>query len=321
MGIMSSCGSVELLSYDQLTPAEIFLPNQISHIGVVNNMAVRSEPRQDILTLGLLDGNGKDCAEELAGKLADSKYFNQVIICDSALQSQRTVSNDNYMTQLTGNEVNRLTNELGVDMLVSFEHLWVEVSKQEVQYPGWETFVPLLQAKYTPVVRLYLPERNQPMLTVNLTDSLHWNIGSGISEKQVLEEVSSLAAEQLVKKMVPTWNPTERVFFTGGCVEMRDAAICVHENDWTAAQTTWKTLFERLKKGNTKVRAAYNIALSYEMLGDVDAAEQWIETAKKYIKNDSQEAALIKKYAEILSTRKTEMANLKLQMDRFQNKF
>ena len=321
MGIMSSCGSIELLSYDQLSPAEIFLPNQINQIGVVNNMPLRSEPRRDILTLGIMDGNGKDCAEELAGKLADSKYFEQVVICDSAIQSQQVGPVDNYSSQLSKNQVQSLIDQLGVDMLVSFEHLWIQVSKQEVQYPGWETYVPLLQAKYTPVVRLYIPERNQPMLTINLTDSLHWNLGSGISEKQVLEEVTSVAAEQVADKMVPTWGATERFFFTGGCVEMRDAAVSVHENDWKMAQETWKELYNRLKKGSTKMRAAYNIALSYEMLGDVETAEQWIEKAGKLIKGDSQEALLVKQYSETLSVRKTEMANLRIQMDRFKNNF
>jgi hypothetical protein len=38
-----------------------------------------------LLTLGEMNGNGKKSAEMLASSLADSKYFNQVMICDSAL--------------------------------------------------------------------------------------------------------------------------------------------------------------------------------------------------------------------------------------------
>ena len=88
--VISSCSSIQTLTYDQLSPAEVNFPYQISVVGVVNNMPSRPEPKKNILTLGQIEGEGKKATEALAGLLADSKYFNQVIICDSALRS------DNY---------------------------------------------------------------------------------------------------------------------------------------------------------------------------------------------------------------------------------
>ena len=78
-------------------------------------MPSRPEPKKNILTLGQIEGEGKKATEALAGLLADSKYFNQVIICDSALRS------DNYSTSLSVDEVSNLSSMLGVDMIISFE--------------------------------------------------------------------------------------------------------------------------------------------------------------------------------------------------------
>lgn len=320
MGIMSSCSSVDMLSYDQLIPADVFLPSQIREVGVVNNMPLRSVPKSDILTLGLLEGEGSKCSEELAGLLADSKYFDAVVISDSALQTQQIGANE-YGAQLSLDQVNALTEQLGVDMLVSFEHLWVEAFKKNLKYPEWDAYLPVLQAKVTPVVRLYVPNRTQPMLTISLTDSLHWSEGFGISERQVLDEAASFAAKKVADKMVPAWEPTERLYFVGGCVEMRDAAVWVQEGNWNEAQNTWKKLFDRLKKGKTKVRSAYNIALSYEMQGNIEEAEKWLKEAQKYVREGSEEAYVIKLYSEGLTERKNQLSSLNMQMSRFKDNF
>ena len=320
IGAMTSCGSIDLLNYDQLIPAEVFLPSQIKEVGVVNNMPARSASKNDILTLGLLEGEGEKCSEELAGVLADSKFFDAVVLADSALQNQQRGSND-YGAQLSMSQVNTLTKQLGVDLLVSFEQLWVETSKKELKYPGWDAYLQTLEAKVTPVVRLYVANRTQPMLTISLTDSLYWGENVGVSEKQILDEAASFAAKKVADKMIPAWEPTERLYFVGGCVEMRDAAVLVGEDDWNEAQKVWKGLFDRLQKGKTKAKAAFNIALSYEMLGNIEEAQKWLSEAKKYVRERSEEEYMIKLYTDTLSERKKQLSSLNMQMNRFTDNF
>lgn len=317
LSVMSACSSIDVLRYDQLHPAEVFFPNQVRRVGVVNNMPLRSAPQENILTLGLLDGDGTTSTEALAGALADSKYFDEVIICDSALQSS-TASAATYETKLSQEQVQALSEQLDVDMVVSFEQLWVQTSKELIQYPEWDASLPVLKAKYTPVVRLYVPERKQPLQTLNLTDSLFWNVNAGVSEKDVLHDAAVSSAERIANKMVPVWQTTERLYFTGGSVEMRDAAVWVREGEWSEAQKIWEELYNRLKKGSAKSQAAYNIALSYEMAGDMEKAIEWLDKAKKYAKKGSEEELLIKRYSERMPERIKQVSSLKMQMSRFQ---
>lgn len=318
-GILSSCGSVEVLTYDQLRPAEISLPTEIRQVGVVNNMSQRAKAPSNDLYIGLLQGEGKDFTEVLAGDLADSKYFDQVIICDSALQDKNAeITID---PKLSVETVSQLASNLGVDLLISMEGLWVETAKKQIQYPGWDALIPALQATLTPLVRVYLPGRSQPLYTLSPSDSIYWDLGTPLSEKIVLDEATRIVAGKITNYLVPTWKSVDRVYFVGGCVEMRDASICMNEGDWQEAQNTWKGLYDRLRKGKTKARAAYNIALSYEMLGNIEEALSWIRKSEQFVAPSSQEEQLVKKYTEVLKSRMQEMVSLNSQMSRFNHNF
>ncbi len=313
--ILSSCSSIQTLTFDQLCPAEVNFPYQISNVGVVNNMPSRPEPKKNILTLGKVEAEGKMTTETLAGYLADSKYFNQVIICDSALQS------DNYTRVLTDTEVDELSSMLDVDLIISFERLLLDVEKKEYTNPDWMASIPVLQVKVAPVVRLYLPGRQVPLAELVSTDSLYFDLGYGMSEKELIEEASRHAASVMANKIVPYWQTVNRFYFDGGGVEMRDAGVYVREGDWTSARDLWTQVYNRQKKGKTKFKAAYNIALSYEMTGDMEKATEWLSHASEYASEGSQEELALKYYVEQFRKRKSEYGKLNIQMGRFGDNF
>lgn len=313
--LMSSCASIQTLTFDQLSPAEVNFPYRISVVGVVNNMPFRSKPKKNILTFGQFEAEGKGAAETLAGFLADSKFFNQVIICDSALCTS------NYSNLLSSDEVNRLSSMLGVDMLISFERLFLDVQKIEYTNPGWDASIPMIQVQVTPVVRLYMPGRQKPLLELTTTDSLYFDFSYRISEKELIDEATSHASSVLCNKIVPYWQTVSRIYFNGGCVEMRDAGVYVNEGDWDSARGLWTQVYNRQKKGVTKFRAAYNIALSYEMTGDMENAEEWLKKASDYVKPDSEEEMVLKYYISQFTKRKGDFGKLNIQMGRFDNNF
>ena len=313
--VFASCSSIRTLTFDQLSPAEINFPYQVSVVGVVNNMPYRSEPKKNILTLGQLEAVGKNAAETLAGILADSKYFNQVIICDSALRA------DNNTATLSGIEVDRLSSMLGVDMIVSFERLLLDVEKKEYSNPGWDVSIPILQVQTSPVVKLYIPGRQKPLIELTACDTLYFDLGYGVSEDEIIVEATKHAASVMCDKIVPNWQTVNRLMFDGGGVEMRDASVYVNEGDWGSARELWIHVYNRQKKGNAKFRAAYNVALSYEMTGDMDNAEEWLKKASDCVKSGSEEEMVLQYYMSQFVKRKVEFGKLNIQMGRFNNNF
>lgn len=315
---LASCSSIQTITFEQLCPAEVSLPAQIKTVAVVNNMPVTPKAESsNRLTIGSLDGDGKSTAEALAKALADSKYFNEVIICDSALND--TPAHGTGYRTLSGDEVRTLAGELEADAIFSLDRVLVQNERKGVVYPGMMQPWPVVSTKVTSVLNIYSPVREKALSTVVSVDSMEWDLGMVPSDKKLLEEIAFVAAEGLEHNLVPYWNRTERVYYTGGCVEMRDAAVCVNESNWEGAYELWLSLYKRRKSGKMKAHAALNLALASEMTDNFEEAKQWLEKAKQHISSGSEEEVVWKFTSSRLEKRMKEYSRLEAQMERFKN--
>ena len=317
MCCLVSCSSIQTLTFDQLSPATISFPERVRNVAVVNNMPVIPEAKRTILTLGEMNGNGKKSAEMLASALADSKYFNQVMICDSALNETDLAKR----RILSSQEVMQLAEELDADIVFSLDLVDIQTERDEIFYPGLQGSWSVIKAKITPVLSLYIPGREEPMNVITKTDSLQWDASMAPSDRQMQEEAASFSAYMLTQMLVPYWQQAERLYYDGGCVEMRDAAVCVRENDWQGAYDLWYSLYEQTRSKKLKVRSAINLALASEMQGDVMQAEKWLKEVEDKIVPGSDEDVVWKFYAGQLAKRIKEFPHLNSQMSRFGNNF
>lgn len=315
--VLSSCTSVRILSFEELAPAKYNFPADVRTVAVVNNMPeLSSTSEKGVLTLGELNADGKTAAEALATSLADSRYFYQVVICDSALCAK-----DKVHAALSQEEVKKLSSDLGADLIFSLDRVMIHTAKEDVFYPEWAMVWQAVKVKVTPVLSIYAPFREKPLHVVTATDSVYWDMSNLPSDKQLMAESGQMAASMLTSQLVPCWKTVERSYFGGGCVEMRDAEVCVGENDWKGARELWTGLYNRYKKGGLKMKAAYNVALSYEMEGDFDKAEEWLDKAKSLLKSGSDDVRMLALYEKQLKARKETTLKLNIQMSRFGNKF
>lgn len=314
--LLSSCTSVRTLSFDELAPAKFNFPSDVKTVAVVNNMPEVSIPEEGVLTLGELNAEGKASAEALATSLADSKYFSQVVICDSALHPKAQ-----SRVMLSPEEIRKLTSDLEADLILSLDEVKIHTAKEDVFYPELAMIWQAIGMKVTPVLSIYMPSREKPLHVIASTDSMYWDIAELSSDKPLMEESSRMTASMLTRQLVPYWNTVSRSYFGGGCVEMRDAEVYLRENDWEGARQLWAVLYNRYKKGNLKMKAAFNTALSYEMSGDLQQAREWLDKALALMKPGSSEERIVKFYDEQLKERMETTARLHLQMSRFDNKF
>lgn len=316
--LLASCSSIQTLTFDQLYPASLTYPEQVTRVAVVNNVPPVSPSDEKKLTLGQLEGDGKIAAETLAASLADSHYFNQVLICDSALRVPgEPIYGDHRLTLA---QVDTLSSLLGVDMLFSVERVRLQTSRQEVLYPGFPLPLTMVEIKTTPLVRIYVPSRETPVATLAKTDSLYWELSPSLTNERVIKEGTAGAFSVLLNDLVPHWEPTTRLYYDGGAVEMRDAAVCLRENDWQGARDLWTKLYESRKKGSLKMKAAFNMALSWEMEGDIKRAKEWIDKAQACAPSDAGDREMLRYYAHLLEEKAQHLPKLDLQMRRFENK-
>ena len=325
--LLGSCQSIEQLSIDYMIPADISFPASLKRVAVVNNVANIPEqaetgkaPNEDSnhpLTR-LHNGDATLTTESLAETLAEGNYFDEVVICDSSLC---TTSDENSTPTLSTHEVNQLISKLDVDFLIALENIQLNSTRKISYLSNWGFFYGTVDVKVYPTVRIYLPNRKGPMATINSNDS--------IDEKEMIRQASEFAGTVPVKHLLPYWKTANRYFFSGGSVNMRDAAIYAREHNWDKAIELWKQQYDN-KKGKQQMYAAYNIALGYEMKDDITQALEWAlkaqQIAQKVDKIDEQtdinsahipNFLMTSIYVNELQERKESIMRLNVQMERF----
>ena len=152
----------------------------------------------------------------------------------------------------------------------------------------------------------------------------------------MLKEAAEFAGTVPVKHLVPIWKTGKRYLYTGGSVQMRDAAIYVRENSWDNAFELWHQAFEGTKNTKKQMRAAFNIAVYYETKDSLSQAVKWAEKAQQLAKkiekknvvnnikasiDDVPNYYLTSLYLAELKERNAQISKLKMQMSRFNDDF
>lgn len=336
------CQSIEQLSIDYLLPADVSFPNSLRRIGIVNNCPDKPSEQSHGLS-GHFFGNGKLAAESLAEVIANENYFDEVIICDSALRANDEVERASMLSQV---EIRKLTELMGVDFLIAVEDIDIQTNTEITRMPDWGGCYAIIQAVTTPKFTVYLPNRQKPLVSLQLRDSIFWDRIAQTEENVikllpndslVIAETSSFAGELPIKHILPYWQTSNRYYFVNGSSDMRDAAIYIKEDNWNEAINLWQHAYDSKKKGKKRMQAAYNLALGYEMMDELQKAYDFAVEAQQiayeleHIKEieNLQTAApeSILYYLECtrlvneLKVRKDGMMLLKAQMQRFETDF
>lgn len=350
MLFLSSCQSVEQLSIDYMLPAEVSFPPTLKRVAIVNNMpevpdnklivseeAEKKEENEIARLTNYYNGDARLTTEALAEALANENYFEEVVICDSALRSKDITPRESTLSR---EEASKLIQDLDVDFLIALENIQMRSTRKISYLRDWGAFYGTVDVKVYPTVKIYLPNRKGPMVTINNNDSIFWEeMGNGeasvrarlISENNLIKQASEFAGTVPVKRLLPHWKTANRYLFQGGSVNMRDAAVYAKEGNWAEAVQLWKKNFEA-KKGKQKMYSAYNIAMGYEMQDSIDTATEWAlkaqQIAREISKVDKKEKdeisdstisyyILISLYVDELQERKEGLTRLKAQMNRF----
>lgn len=353
--MLTACQSIEQLSIDYMLPAEVSFPDNLKKVGIVNNvnpipdnklLLEKGTPREkegeisrDVI---YSEGKAEIAANALAHAIADQNYFDEVIVCDSALRA-----NDHFAreTTLTQEEVQQLTQNLGVDFIIALENLQLKATKLIRYIPDWTCFQGTVDMKVYPSVKVYIPTRRTPMVIVNATDSIFWEELETtqallhtrlITNSLMIEEASDFAGTVPVKHLLPYWKTAHRYLYTNGSVNMRDATVYVRENSWDKAAALWEKEFNSVKSKKRKMYAASNIAIYYEMNDSIEEAEKWALEAQSLARKIDKVDEKIKQHATLtdlpnyfpatlyvteLKLRKDGMSKLKRQMKRFNDNF
>jgi len=217
--------------------------------------------------------------------------------------------------------VKNLTETFETDAVLSLDHLSARVITDYGSDTYFDAFSDgfysaaqvQMQIIYEAMFRVYDPQKERIIMSEFMRDTLLWedvdtsprNLFSRFTPvKQALTEAGIAMALELSEKISVIWRTEQRTYFIKGNDKMKQASQMINTGNWQAAINLWKEVAENSSSKSEKSKALFNVAVGYEILGDVDAAISW--ALKSY---DAMYRQLTYDYLQILKQRKRELKN------------
>ena len=170
-----------------------------------------------------------------------------------------------------------------------------------------------MQVAYEALFRIYEKEKGAVVFRKVLRDTILWEASnrttSGLFHnftpvKDALSETGIAIALDFSSEISPSWRSENRKYFAEGNEILKQAAAFVASNQWDTAINLWKGLAAGTNKKSVKSKAEFNLAVGYEITGDIDSAIDWgLKSFETMYRVQTYE------YLEILKNRKNEIQN------------
>lgn len=329
--LLISCGGARQISVQVKRPARITIPQSVQSVVLVNRSISGSRaglegaitletPNRDKTLAG-------ECLRGIQETLKTSDRF-VVVQSDSAFNSADE-SSLNFGAPLTWEFVDSMCKQYKVDAVLSIEFFdtdftihnpagaaasavgnilsggnnnTIEVRGTATANAGFRVYHSLQKSI------LYEDEFRFKKYYVQRSYTLADAMSKLIKKNRALQEVSYSTGDAFAKDIVPLYYWEERKIFKKGHADMKRGYRQAQSKNWEGARSTWINIYSNDFRTKIKARAAHNVALSYEVSGDLQAAQKWIQQA--YAERGKK---IILQYSNVLDQRINEQEKLKEQ--------
>lgn len=311
---MTGCAGIAYLGIETYEPAQVTLPAPVKSILVANNVVQQpNDVGHDIKKLGTRsyerttassDSVAIYYTEALAQFLGEEEFFDAVKYYNDPLRKDNSFWQEFPILPEKMIEMRQAT---GTDAIVSLDRLIIQTKWTDYyQMEGYK--YANLNAKIQSVIRVYMPSMDGVIPAIQFTDSLTWE-GYAIrdsrayaeniipSTEEAMKELVVYAAEKMTKVFAPYWEYQDRWYYTPMSSKMREGEMYARNNQWEEALAKWNEYYDKEKKKLSRAKVAHNIALSHEMLGDMDAAQTWANLAYDLFEQSTSKTALERRRA------------------------
>ncbi len=216
-------------------------------------------------------------------------------------------------------EVNQLCETYQTDAVLSLDHFKTRVSaslgKETFFNPYESTFYAGVEAEmkisYEALFRIYDPQTEKILIREFMRDTVIWvDVDASVRElfnhftpvKNALQETGITVALDFADKISTAWRQERRTIFFKGDSNLKDAAQFARANQWEPAMALWNKIAEESKSKAVKSKAELNLAVGYELQGNLDEAISWgLKSYETMFRTTTYE------YLETLKRRKNEL--------------
>ncbi|MFW6389453.1 MAG: DUF6340 family protein [Marinilabiliaceae bacterium] len=287
--LLTGCVSYTTVELDVLKPADTQFPVEIASVVVVDNAYPFRATDTTVHEVDLPDSTFTidtvwvdefdSLAVQAMGEALEARqFFDSVHV---AKKSFNTEEDGKPMRPLEASVVDSLCRHYNAQAVISLDHYDYGTTLEVVAF--YDNYMATLDARSSTYWKIY-DHVNGELLDVQLqNDTIFWDYVerdisravSGIpSTREALKDAAVHAGERYAGYVAPTWTKEERVMFKQGHPLFPRAASLANRGEWEQAGRMWYHVYEE-NSGKVKARAAFNLALSKEVLGEFREAAAW----------------------------------------------
>ena len=328
-----SCVTTRQLSIEIPVPSPRELPKEIQSLTIVSRSVDNRHTNLDTESLQklFLDKNFKldtviydflsvDTTLKVIGELLyESGRFDFVIPENRFLPFQR---NAFITTEMSWTEARELCETFQTDAVLSLDHFATRVAsnlkKEDFFNPSSggivSAFVAEMNIYFEALIRVYDPSTEKILFREFYRDTLFWtNLGGSGREvlnrftpvKAGLVETGIAVAIDFTDKIATNWRNEQRNYFVKGNSNFQQANSFIENGDYDTAISLWNKTADETKKKSLKSKAQFNLAVGYELRGEIDKA-----IALALDSYSTQYRLVTYEYLEILKRRRNELKKL-----------
>jgi len=302
--LFSACSPLRHVTIDLIMPAKNELPDNIQSLTLVNRavdcrfednpsdtIQLRFFESQFTLDSLILDIPAADSLLRALGNLLFESGRYDIVIPKERFLKMDTLNT--FADSLSQSEARQLTRLYNTDAVLSLDYFTTGIKTDFFKMTGWDSYVnnfalfyhAEMKIGYTALFRIYFPGDSAFFInSFFISDTLTWDdVDPDIKNlfrrftfvKEGMSEAGIAAALRLSQIIAPIWEPAQRTFFTGRDKVFQATETKVMENDWESALQIWLDTYNKSTSRSLKSKLEYNIALGYEMLGNISEAIIW----------------------------------------------
>ncbi len=300
-------GCVATVSFDAVQPAPVDIPTAYKKVVILNRTGSDKQYQSSTQLEGFLTGEWfkQDkkitffCLEGLADYLVGSmKKYETEIITDSVFKGTGT---EIFPETFSPDFVSRICKKYKADFLIALEAYDIDIiskvngtpvtfnvldiatatpagptyTLRTVVKSGWRIY----PANSAALIDQYMGKTTYDFSAMNVPDQA---VLLGLpASREVVNKTSRFAGNNYADRITPEMITIHRNFYKSGNAAMKEAARFTYVSKWGQAFDIWQQNMNSPKK-KVAWRSMYNMAVNYEVTGNLDEAIKMAESA--YVK-------------------------------------
>jgi len=328
----TSCTSLLFTTLDVLRPAKIAFAPEANDLLIVNN-AVKQPAEYGHKTQLLYETPKNEtiktdsmsifCLGALTEDLEGKDFFSSVQLIPNSINNSTDFFSIN---KLTDSRVKTLCLAKHVNAIVSLDKIQVMDDLTENYLTETSTYLSTIELKFETSWSVHYLNKPE-VTTVQFTDTVFWDSESYYRTKAMsdlpdrddaLVDGALNVGHKMVNRFVPYWDKVDRFFFNPNIKLMKQGMDSVYVKNWKSAITLWEKEYSKTKSARIQAQAANNIAIGYEITGDLNKALEYATKAYyslgKMTIVDYDSFIRLSDYMNELTQRKNDLIILKKQL-------